>query len=493
MNAATRTYNGANGPVLRAALVYLTTGFVAFLLMGLMGLLMRLSHGGLLTLTPQWFYRIMTLHGAGMVAAVMLAAMGGIIAVLSTSVTLSPRLLWAVFILYLSGSGFVIVATMLGGFAAGWTVLHPLPYEAKGQWALWAALMMYTGYLFIAVAFLVYCLVLLRAVSAKYGGVRKALAWDFLFSGGRKGADSLPSPTEIAVTVVAIDGIIAVLAGALYLMPLFAQAAGLVDSVDVLMAKNFLFLFGHTLANLNIYLSAGLVYATLPIYTGRPLKSSWPLVLALNLVIILVLIPYFHHLYQDFAQPLLLHILGQIGSYGVGVPAFLVTIIGALGLMYRSGMRWAVPSILIALGLWGWTLGGIGAVLDSTIMVNQVMHNTLWVPAHFHSYYLMGAAGFAWAYLYHLVTELANARESGLSKVAAWLYGVGAAGFLVMFFLSGANSVPRRFAVHLPEWQGFARTAVPFVVVLALGIGWLALEVLTRLRMAWQRTHEAVI
>src|SRR5207245_1345376 len=82
----------------------------------------------------------------------------------------------------------------------------------------------------------------------------------------------------------------------------------------------------------------------------------------------------------------------------VGIPSFLVTIFGALGRIHRSGMRWSVPMILVALGLWGWVTGGLGAVLDSVIQINQVTHNTLWVPAHFHTYYLLGAAAFPWAF-----------------------------------------------------------------------------------------------
>ncbi len=481
--------SNGNGGVLRIALVYMLTGFVVFLLMGLLGLLMRLNHAGFLTLSPHWFYRIMTLHGSGMVAASLLAAMGGFVAVLSRGVRLHSRWLWTVFIIYFLGAGFVILATMVGGFAAGWTALHPLPYESKGAWSLAAALAMYIGYLFVAVAFLLYCLQVLYATAKTYGGVTKALAWEYLFSGGRKTPNPMPRPVDIVGTVVAIDGVIAVLAGAILLLPLFGQAAGLVEMVDALFAKNFLFLFGHTLVNLNIYLSAGLVYATLPHYTGREWKAAWPVVLALNLVIVLVLLPYFHHLYQDFAQVLPLHIVGQIGSYGVAIPAFVVTILGGLALIYRSGLRWSVPSILIVLGLWGWTFGGMGAVIDSTIGVNQVMHNTLWVPAHFHSYYLLGAVAFAWAYMYHLVAELSGAQETRLSRIAAWLYGLGGAGFLLMFFFSGANSVPRRFAVHLPQWQGFAQVAVVFVVILTLALAWVTIEVFRSIKPAWQRAR----
>ncbi len=500
MSQEEKALNGNNSGILRVALVYMITGFAVFALMGLLGLLMRLSHGEIvLTLFSQtinfklpanWFYSIMTLHGSGMVAGNLLAAMGGFAAVASKSMKLSSRLLWTVFIIYFLGAGFVIVSTMLGGFAAGWTVLHPLPYEAKGGWNLWAALAMYAGYLFIAVAFLLYCLNLLYATIKANGSLGKALAWSYLFSGGNKGKDDLPTPAGILAAVVAIDGIITVLAGAALLVPLFLEAAGLVGMVDALFAKNFLFLFGHTLVNLNIYLAAGLVYTILPVYTGRPWKTSWPLVLALNLVIVMILLPYFHHLYQDFAQSNIFHILGIIGSYGVALPAFLVTILGGLGMIYRSGLRWSVPSILISIGLWGWAFGGAAAVIDATIPVNQVMHNTLWVPAHFHTYYLLGAVAFAWAFMYHLIAELSGASENFMSKFSAWLYGIGGAGFVIMFFLSGANSVPRRYAEHLPEWQGYAQIAVIFVLVLVVSLLWLGIEMLARLRSAWKGTTQ---
>ena len=113
------------------------------------------------------------------------------------------------------------------------------------------------------------------------------------------------------------------------------------------------------------------------------------------------------------------------------------------------------------------------------------------MPAHFHTYYLLGAVAFSWAYLYHLLVELSGMQESPRSKTAAWLYGIGGVGFLLMFYFAGANSIPRRYAEHLPEWQIFALIAVPFVIILAVGIGWLAYEMLTRLRPAWQRTRAA--
>ncbi len=469
----------------RAALAYLVVGFAMFLAMGIFGLVLRLDQAGLWVIAADRFYALMTLHGIGMVAASLLAAMGGLIGVLGGALRLDQRVLWTALVLSLIGSGFVVLTTLLGDFGAGWTVLYPLPSHSQGAWGLWAELAAYLGILLVAVAFLLYCLELLRATAANAGGLGKALALDYLFSFGRRGAAAVPPPAHLAATVVAIDGVVTVLAGAVYLVPLFALAAGLIPSVNALFAKNFLYLFGHTLANLNIYLAAALVYATLPHYTGREWRSTWPVVLALNLVIILVLLPYFHHLYQDFAQPIWLQVVGQTASYGVALPALLVTIIGGMSQIYRSGMRWRVPTILFAIGLWGWTLGGIGAVIDSTIPVNQVMHNTLWVPAHFHSYYLLGALAFSTGYMYHLIGARSGRDETSLSRAAAWLYGLGGAGFVVLLFVSGGMSVPRRFSEHLAEWQWPDKISLAFVGASAIALAWLGAECLIRLKAAW--------
>ena len=300
----------------------------------------------------------------------------------------------------------------------------------------------------------------------------------------------LPRLQDITATVISIYGLFTVLAGTAYLIPLFGQTAGLSGSVNALLMKNFVFLFGHNIVNLTIYLGAALVYAILPIYAGRPWQTSWANTFGINILLISVLLPYFHHLYQDFANVVPLQILGEIGSYDSGMSALFVTVIGGFMLVYRAGLRWAVPSILILLGFWGWVFGGFGAVLDGTIPINQVYHNTLWVPAHFHTYYLLGAAAFVWAFLYHLASELSETPESTVSRAAAWLYGVGGAGFVLMFFIAGAAGMPRRYAVPVPGTgeETWAAIASVFVVVLALALARLTFDVFSRLKPAWERT-----
>lgn len=484
-------YGNENRAVLRVALVYMLTGFVIFLAMGLLGLVMRLDHAGWWVIPADWFYRIMTLHGAGMVASLLLAAIGGMIAALNRTVDLSVRWLWSAYVVYSLSVPFLLYAVLIGGFAGGWTALDPLPFHGL-TWSKSAGVLMYLTFLSVGVGFAIYCLHVFLRLRSKAGGIGNALGWRILFSRGSTGEERYePTVVELAGMSTAIIGLLTAVGGLLVLIPLFAEAAGLVAHVNPLYSKNLIMLFGHSIANVTIYVAVGLIYGLLPVYTKRGGHSTKPVVLAWNLTIILVLTPPPHHLYQDFSQPLGLAILGQVASWSIAPEVLLITILGSLSYIYRSGMRWAVPPILIAIGFWGWVFGGIGGTIDSAIPANNLMHNTLWVPAHFHTYYLLGVTTFIWAYLFYLVGDLSGVRERSSTKIAAWLYGVAGAGFLLMFFLSGADSVPRRYAVHLKEWHLMAEIAVPFVLLTIISLLWIISDMVRGIGGAWRSTGSA--
>ena len=48
--------------------------------------------------------------------------------------------------------------------------------------------------------------------------------------------------------------------------------------------------------------------------------------------------------------------------------------------------------------------------------------------------------------------DLCRLRLAGLDAAAFWIYLIGGAGFVLVFLTSGAASIPRRWAEHLPQW-----------------------------------------
>jgi cytochrome c oxidase subunit 1 len=238
------------------------------------------------------------------------------------------------------------------------------------------------------------------------------------------------------------------------------------------------------------------VYEILPRYAHRAWKANQVFYLAWVTSTLMVLTVYPHHLLMDFAEPAWVLILGQIISYLSGLPVLLVTAFGALTVVYRSGLRWDVPSGLLFVGVLGWAAGVIPAIADGTIAVNSVMHNTQWVPGHFHTYLLLGMVAMFLGFM----TWLGKDRPSeviGVGPAAFWLYIGGGAVFVMAFLAAGSSSVPRRYAVHLPEWLSYDRIGAMGALLVVLGVGILVIQfalrlpALARLPMGAPQTTEA--
>jgi cytochrome c oxidase subunit 1 len=247
---------------------------------------------------------------------------------------------------------------------------------------------------------------------------------------------------------------------------------------SALLAKNLIFFAGHMLVNVQIYTGAGLVYALLPHYTGRPWKSSRVLILAWVVAAVFVMLAFFHHLYQDFAQPTSVQVIGEVTSFGVAFPPIVVTIFGGLMMVYRSGIRWTTAPIFLYASLAGWAIGGWAAETgDATPLANQYFHNTVWVPAHFHTYMALGVVFFLLGTVYHVTPQLTGRHLSeSIGRRAAALLLVGGWGLVGMWYVAGALSQPRRYPISLPGLENVSRTGMAFAAVVAIGILMIAFD-----------------
>ena len=168
-------------------------------------------------------------------------------------------------------------------------------------------------------------------------------------------------------------------------------------------------------------------------------------------------------------------VMGQVVSYLSGLPLLVVTAYSLCVYLVGSKMRWDLASALLVLAVAGWSVGSIPAIIDGMIVANKVMHNTQWVPGHFHIYLLLGEVAMSFGFMAWLVRgkEASQQGMSGLDKLAFGTYLLGGAGFTLMFLVSGAMSIPRRWAVLLPDWVFQDQVATAFgalVVLSALGL-----------------------
>ncbi|VAV89449.1 Cytochrome c oxidase (B(O/a)3-type) chain I [hydrothermal vent metagenome] len=440
-----------------------------FVLMMLVGVIMRASQGKIIEIDPALFYQLMTVHGAGMVGTAAFSGACIMWYFLGRYVRLTPAVFWIFLGLFLTGVVLVLVAVLVGGFGAGWTFLYPLPAQSGGAWETWAAVSFILGYISIGVGFLIFHLEAGRAMIKQYGGLSHALGWPLAF--GKADPESAPPPTVIAAATITVFNSLGITVGAAVLIITLVDLLipGFIN-IDALLAKNMIFFFGHVLINASIYMAVIAVYEIIPEYTRRPWKSSRMLAISWAAVLLIVMAVFPHHLLQDTVMPAWALAMGQIVSYMSGLPLLAVTAFSLLAYLRGSGIRWDVASSLLVLGIAGWSIGSVPAILDSIISVNKVMHNTQWVPGHFHIYLLLGEVAMVFGFMGWLVRQPRGDKRFGVIDRAAFaVYLFGGAGFTLMFLISGAMSVPRRWAVHIEAWILQDQIATGFAVLVVLG------------------------
>jgi cytochrome c oxidase subunit 1 len=439
---------------------------ILFPVLVIVALYMRLTQAGTLVTARGWFYPMMTLHGVGMAGVWFVGSMAAAARVLSRYTQPSERVSRFTFYGTLLGVVLLLASTFLGKFAAGWYFLYPLPF--MGGWPTWATLSFLLSITVLGTVWLVWSIDLLAAIAKKYR-LSAALGWQYI-----RGVTTTEVPAAVTIILITLIAVVACILSGVAVLVLFFVELFLGTPNDALLMKNLTFFFGHLLVNLSMYLAVGVVYDTFPKYAGRPWKNNRVVAIAWNAVLAIVLLAYFHHLYMDFVQPAFFQYIGQIASYSSAIPSAVVTIFGALALISRAPVRWNLASTMMFLGLMGWAIGGIGAVIDSTIAVNTKFHNTLWVPAHFHTYMIVGLVLIVLGYFYDYCQEESGILENlRLQKAAIALMLVGGYGVVGMFYVAGAESVPRRYAFYPPEVsQGalYSGIASAFVVVFLAGL-----------------------
>jgi cytochrome c oxidase subunit 1 len=469
MTSAAARHDSYRDLLTRQTLVWVLVALVLFPILAVLGLLMRtLQAGFFAALPPEWFYAVMTLHGLGMVGVWFVAGMAGVSLLLSRYVRPTLAVSWIAFGATLAGVVLLLAATLVGRLGVGWYFLYPLPFHSGGTWPAWATASLFVALAVMGVGWTLWAGDLLWAIARTYR-LPDALGWQYL-----AGRSTPEVPPIIIIATVSFIGVLAGLVAAVVVLALVAvEALGGGPANDALLMKNLTFYFGHMLVNITMYLGVAMVYEIMPAYTGRPWKSNKLVAWSWNLVLLLVMFAYLHHLYMDFAQPRWLQVTGQLSSYLISVPAAVVTIFSTLVLVSGSKTRWTLPSLMLYLGVMGWAIGGVAAVIDSTVMVNSRFHNTLWVPAHFHTYYLMGVVLMILGTVFHVATDLSKLPESRtLTRAIVTTVGIGGYGFLLMFYLAGVSGVPRRYAAYPDEVaQGilFARASLAFIAALLVG------------------------
>ncbi len=149
---------------------------------------------------------------------------------------------------------------------------------------------------------------------------------------------------------------------------------------------------------------------------------------------------------------------------------------------------WSNPSfssMFISLIGFGF-LGGISGVMMGTEQLNLIIHNTIYVPGHFHATVVVGTTLAFMGLTYFLIPTLFR-RElmfPGMAKWQPYLFGLGMSGFALFMMGAGTLGVPRR------HWDmSFAGNALGYEFP---GTAWLMMSLMAHLRPGRDRRRRDV-
>ena len=256
---------------------------------------------------------------------------------------------------------------------------------------------------------------------------------------------------------------------------LLPWSLGLIEGTDPQLARTYFWFTGHPLVYfwlLPAYISW---YAMLPKQAGGKLFSDALARFAFWLFFLLSVPLGFHHQYVDPGVPSGWKFLHAVLTYSVFFPSMLTafTVIASLenagrnrggkGLLgWLRTLPWGDPSVAAQL-LAGilFFFGGIGGITNASYNINLVIHNTTWVPGHFH---LTVASAVTLSFMgisYWLVPYLTGKKlwNPKWATVQAWVWFVGMLIFSNAMHVVGLLGAPRRTplgqAPYIPEeWSG---------------------------------------
>ncbi|MBA3902111.1 MAG: cytochrome c oxidase subunit I [Rhodocyclaceae bacterium] len=459
-------------------------GVLALLVGGIMALGVILTRWPAVHLLPaDQFYMVLTAHGVDMLLFWIIFFEMAVLYFASSTLLhcrlATPKIAWLGFWLMAIGAVMTNVAIFQGESSVMFTSYVPM--QAKPHF--------YLGLILFAVGALLGCFVFLGTLV-----VAKA---EKTYEG------SIPLVTFGALTA-AIIAIFTIASGAVILIPTFLWSVGYIREIDTIMYRVVWWAMGHSSQQINVSAHVAIWYAIAAIVFGAKPMSEKVSRTAFLLYILFLQLASAHHLLSDpgvgsewkvvnTSYFMYFAVLASM-IHGMTVPGAIEQAQRAKG--FNKGLfewlrkaPWGNPAFsamflsLIGFGF----LGGISGVMMGTEQLNLLIHNTIYVPGHFHATVVIGTTLAFMGLTYFLVPVLFK-REvlfPGFAKLQPYLFGLSMYVMALVMMGAGTLGVSRRHwdmafagSPFAYEWPGAAYlmmglTGISGVVAVIGGGGWI--------------------
>jgi cytochrome o ubiquinol oxidase subunit 1 len=416
-------------------------------------------------LPPEHYDQIFSAHGTIMIFFVAMAFLIGLMNIvlplqLGVRDVAFPTFNSVSFWLTASGALLVNLSLVIGSFArTGWLPFPPLSElryspDVGVDYYLWALQISGAGTLITGINFTT-TILKLRAPGMSY--LRMPMfCWT-----------SLASSLLIVAAFPVLTATLAMLLLDRYLgFHFFTNEAG----GNVMMFVNLIWAWGHPEVYILALPAFGIYSEVVSTFSGKPLFGYRSMVIATLAICIVSFMVWLHHFFTMGAGADVNAVFGVM-SMVIAIPTG-VKVFNWLFTMYGGRVRFASP-MLWALGFMvTFVIGGMTGVLLAVPPADFLLHNSVFLVAHFHNVIIGGVLfGIFAGYTYWFPKAFGFRLHEGWGKAAFWLWLVGFYLAFMPLYVLGLKGMTRRLQhTDDPTWAPWLYVAEAGAVVIAAGI-----------------------
>ena len=255
---------------------------------------------------------------------------------------------------------------------------------------------------------------------------------------------------------------------------------------NVMMFNNLVWAWGHPEVYILILPAFGVFSEVISTFSRKPLFGYRSMVMATMAICVIAFMVWLHHFFTMGAGADVNAVFG-IATMVIAVPTgvkvfnWLFTMWGGR-IVFASPLLWAIGFMVT------FVIGGMTGVLLAVPPADFVLHNSLFLVAHFHNVIIGGVLFGAFAgYAYWFPKAFGFRLHEGWGKAAFWFW---TSGFYVAFmplYVLGLLGMTRRMQHYdVPGWRPWLLVAAVGVVLIAIGIGCQVTQLVVSIR----RRHE---
>jgi len=239
---------------------------------------------------------------------------------------------------------------------------------------------------------------------------------------------------------------------------------------NMMMYVNLFWIWGHPEVYIVVLPAFGVFSEVAATFSGKRLFSYKSMVYATLAIMLLSFSVWVHHFFTMGAGPDV-NIFFGITTMIIAIPTG-VKVFNWLFTMYRGRVRFTTPMFWTLGFITTFSVGGMAGVLLASPPADYVLHNSLFLIAHFHTMLITGSLfGYFAGYSYWFPKAMGFTLNEKWGKGAFWCWLIGFYLAFIPLYVLGFMGMPRRM-VHYDNlaWHPYLIVAAAGLAVILIGV-----------------------